>query len=175
MTKEIILLGEKFAACKKAHEAAKKALDDIGADWDAVEKELIEAMLEAGVKTIKIDGLGAFTLRRSSYPSVNAGNKPTFFEYLRGAGHEHLLKLDVPTNTLNAFLKRHVEELREQLPQRGLTEFEAECLARMPGYEDAKKKVGIPIDSMDAEQFANDILKSMGASPFTKQDIAFSK
>lgn len=175
MTKELIELGKKFAACKEAFEAAKKLSDDANDAWGECETQLMEAMKEAGVGSISIDGVGRLTLSRTSYPSVNGANKPIFFDYLRNTGNEGLLKLDVATNTLTAFLKKHVQELQADLAINGLTDYQARCLATLPGYEDALKAVHKPVDEMDAEQIANDILKSMGATPFTKQKVSLSK
>lgn len=175
MTQEIIELGKKFAASKVSYEEAKKVLDKINDEWTQIEKDLLEAMTAAGLKSIDIDGVGKLTMKRTSYPSVNSANKPTFFNYLTGAGHGDLLKLDVPTNTLTAFLKKHVEELQADLQKRGLNDFEAERLSMLPGYENVRCSTGIPLDKMDAEVFANDILKSWGASPFTKTEITFKK
>jgi hypothetical protein len=106
---------------------------------------------------------------------VNAANKPQFFVYLKGAGHGGLIKEDVNSRTLDSFLKRHVDEIRKQLIDEGLTEAQAQALAR----KDAEKYDGLVAnyrpDEMDAEEMAQDILISHGAAMFTKQGISLTK
>jgi hypothetical protein len=150
MTQEIIELGKKFAECKKESEELTKKLKAANEAWDAVEKELLEVMLDAQVNSIDIEGVGRLTMSRSSYPSVNAAAKPQFFDYLKDSGNGGLLKLDVNPQTLNAFLKKHIEELRTQLISNGLNEMQAISLSQLSGYENAMQKVGLPVDEMDA-------------------------
>ncbi len=177
----IVDLGRKFAACKAEHDEAAKVLKDIAAKWTEVENELLQAMSEAGMKSITIEGVGRLTLRRSHYPSVNSSNKPGFFEYMKKSGHGALIKEDVNTQTLNAFLKRHVEELKLQLEEDGLTTLQADILNEKAGMDPENYgkymgvTTGLKIDAMDAEEIALAILKSQGAAMFEKKDIALSK
>lgn len=100
----------------------KKANDD---EWSKVEAEMIEIMINDGVPSIRLDDLGLFSIVRRNYLSVNAANKPMFFEYLQGSGNGGLLKLDVHSRTLESFLKGHVKELTKTLVANGEDEVEA--------------------------------------------------
>jgi hypothetical protein len=168
-------LARQFGDLKRAHEAIAALLSALGERWDENEKALIEHMIEEGISSVKIEGYGNFILSRSTYPNVNAANKPAFFEYLKASGNEGLLRLDVPTNTLTAFLKKHVEELKAQLTATGLTAHQAQCLSTLPEFSDAAKGVGHPLDEMIAEDIAQAILKSQGAVMFTKTGISLRK
>lgn len=184
-------LAEQFGELKKSHELASGIVKDLGEMWDACEKELIQEMISEGISSIKIEGYGNFILSQSAYPSVNAATKPQFYQYLKASGNGDLLKLDVPPQTLSAFLKRHLEELRKQFQDKGVTLEQADMLAQYqerapaaePGgleivgrpYADARKSVGVPLDEMTADEIAKALLKSQGASMFTKQGISLRK
>lgn len=172
MNKEIVELGRKFKECKLKADQLKADLDAANAEWSEVENDLIEAMKDEGVGSIKIDGVGLLMMRRKSYLSVNAANKPTFFEYLQASGNGDLLKLDVHNATLTAFLKKHQEELSVQFQAGGLSAEQAALLASVEGCEDAVKAVGKPLDEMAADEIAMKLLKSRGAAVFEKTDIA---
>lgn len=104
-------LARKYKELKDLNEAKKEELSKINADWTEVENQLLEAFVEEGVNSIKIEGMGNFVMRTKNYLSVNAANKPTFFDYLRESGNEGLLKLDVNPRTLTSFLGTHLEDL----------------------------------------------------------------
>lgn len=147
----IVELGRKFKELKEEHEKQSDILKQVGVRWDEAERDLLEAMVEEGVKSIEIAGLGRFTMRVTNYLSVNAANKEGFYEYLKEAGHGGLLKLDVNPKTLTAFLSQHFEELQKK-------------------YGD---EAGL--DMVDAREKALEFLKSKGAAYFTKRDISLTK
>lgn len=174
-------LAKQFGDLKRLHEALKACLDEVAEHWDECEKQLIEHMIDEGVSSIKIEGYGNFILSRSTYPNVNAANKPQFFEYLKASGNEGLLKLDVPTNTLTAFLKKHVDELKKQFTEEGVQPYQAQLLAGYRDaegnapYSDAAKSIGSPVDEMVADELATALLKTQGAAMFTKSGISLRK
>lgn len=172
MNNEIVELARKFKECKVKAEDLKAQLETANSEWSAVESDLIEAMKDAGVGSVKIDGVGLIMMRRKAYLSVNAANKPSFFEYLQASGNGDLLKLDVHNATLTAFLKKHQEELSGQFQAEGLSPEQAALLAGVEGCEDAVKAVGQPLDEMAADEIAMKLLKSRGAAVFEKTDIA---
>lgn len=173
MANIIVELGRKFAACKVKYEAAKKLADEANEEWGAAEAELMEAMIEGQTKSITIDGIGRLTLRRQNYPSVNAANKPLFFEYLKASGHGDLLKLDVHAATLQKFLKEHKDELSAQVQSAGLSEHQAECLQNVEQFSGIK--AGQKFDEMEAGDVVEAILKVNGAAMFSKSDISLTK
>lgn len=171
----IVTLGRTYAEKRRAHEAAKTEIKKLAEAEEEAENELIEALIEAGTKSISIEGVGRLTLSRSTYPSVNAAGKPTFFEYLKEAGHGGLLKLDVNPQTLQSFLKKHVVEIQQQLSSEGLSDYQAEILNQGAKEQYHGVKAGTVIDEMDAEEMARDILIAKGAAMFTKRGISLVK
>jgi hypothetical protein len=147
MNTQIIDLGKKFKQLKQDYAEQEAKLKAVGAEWEDTEKQLIDAMIEEGVKSVALDGLGLFSLRTTNYLSVNAANKPDFYQYLKESGNGALLKEDVNPKTLTAFLGKHMEELQTQFVRSGL-------------------------DEVDARNKALELLNKKGASYFTKRDIA---
>lgn len=125
MTPQITKLATKFKELRAQSEEQTKALKELNLEWEAVEKELLEAMAEEGVRSVDIEGLGKFYMTTKNYLSVNIANKPSFYDYLQESGNGNLLKLDVNPRTLTAFLKGHLEELISQKVQGGLDQIEA--------------------------------------------------
>jgi hypothetical protein len=150
MNNQIVELGRKFADLKAKSEEAADALKEINAEWDEAEKALLEAMVEEGVKSVAIDGLGLFSMRVKNYLSVNAANKPGFYVYLKESGNGSLLKEEVNPKTLTAFLNGHVEELIKKLQKEGK-------------------------DPVEARKEALEFLNKKGASYFTDRGIALTK
>jgi len=150
MNPNLIELGKTFKSYKDAHEKAKAQLDEINAQWEECEKELLAAMLEDCVNSIDIDGVGKISLVRKSFLSVNAANKPAFYSYLKASGNGSLLKEDVNPRTLGAFLKEHVAELAAQYKAQGM-------------------------DEVDAKVKAEEFLKEKGASHFSENSLSLRK
>ncbi len=148
MDQNTIVLARKFKEQKVAYEAQKETLEKLGKEWEETENALIAAMIEEGVNSVRLDGLGLFSLRTTNFLSVNAANKPGFFDYLKEVGHDSILKLDVNPRTLTAFLNEHLKELQSKL-----------CNEK-------------GIDDISARNEALEILNKRGASYFTKRDIA---
>jgi hypothetical protein len=148
MNAQIIKLGHEYKALKVSHDELTEKLKETDANWQDIETQLLDAMVDEGVKSIDIEGVGKLSMRVTNYLSVNAASKPKFFEYLKASGNGDLLKLDVNPRTLTAFLGKHAEEL------------EAEII----------KNDGL--DQVSARTLALDRLKAEGANYFTKRDIA---
>lgn len=148
MNSKIVGLAEKFRAFKDKHATMSKELVELNAGWNECETQLLDAMVDEGVKTIKIDGVGMLMMVTTHKGNVVAANKPVFFDYLKESGHDSILKLDVNSMTLSAFLKSHIEEL-------------------------AKKYEAEGNDEVDARNKAVDFLKEKGASLFSEKTIRF--
>lgn len=151
MNQNLIELGKQFKECKDAHDAAKSALDAANEKWEAVEDELRSAMVDDCVNSVDIEGVGKLSLVRKSFLSVNAANKPQFYQYLQESGNGDLLKLDVNPRTLTAFLKNHKDTLTKQY------------------------MVIDEMDKIDAEEKAETLLKEKGASHFSEITISLRK
>ena len=107
-------------------------------------------MADEGVSSIRIEGIGLFSLSVTNYLSVTNDKKETFYPYLQEAGHGGLLKLDVNSRTLTAFLKQHLDELVKEREANGL-------------------------DSVEAMESALKFLNERGASCFTKRGISLRR
>lgn len=129
MTNQIVELAREFHALKTKHEELTKQLKDLDEVWNSIEAELMEAMVEEGVSTIKVEGAGKFTLASEHYFSATAEKKPEFFKYLKENGHGALIKEDVNARTLGAFAKNLLTETSLQLVRTGLPATEAEKTA----------------------------------------------
>jgi hypothetical protein len=147
MNQRLVELAKEFKGFKIAHAEAADALKKIETDWQENETKLQELMIEEGVRSITIEGVGQLSLRTTNYPSVNAANKPQFFEYLKKTGNDSILKLDVNPRTLGAFLKEHTESLISE-----------------------KMKDGS--DEVSAREYVLENLKKEGVAFFLKRDIA---
>ncbi len=149
MNTQIVELGKKFVELKKKSDALTKEVAAVNAEWTQVETELQEAMIEEGVKSIKLDGMGTFTLRTTPFLSVTAENKERYFEYLRKIGEDSILKLDVNPRTNGAFLKAHLESRIANLVAKNTD-----------------------LDEVTARKEILEELALVGVSYFTKRDIA---
>jgi hypothetical protein len=150
MAQDITSLARQYAEAKKRHDDQKSALDAISLEWTEIENQLLEAMVEEGVKSVLIDGLGLFSMATTSYLSVNAANKPLFYPYLKDSGHGSLLKEEVNPRTLTAFLKEHLVEVTRRYEEQGM-------------------------DGIDARNEALKFLSDKGASYFTKREVRMTK
>jgi len=147
---DVNLLGKKFADLKAKADEIKGELKGVNEEWDEVEKDLIQAMIDEGTNSIGIEGIGLFSLRTKNYLSVNKANELKFYAYLRQAGHGSLIRDYVNPATLSAFLKEHQAEIEGKLVAQGL-------------------------DQIDARDKAIDFLKEQGAAVFSDKTIALTK
>lgn len=151
MAKTITELAKRYDELQTKHEEQSDILKAISTEWEALETELLEAMAEEGVNSVRLDGIGLISMSVSNYLSVNAANKPGFYEYLKAAGHGGLLKEEVNPKTLTAFLKGHLEEL-------------------IKGFQE-----NYDMDTVAARDAALIFINDKGASYFTKRGISLRK
>lgn len=150
MNKQIIELSQEFAKLKARHEEASKVVKDINAEWGEVETKLIEALIEEGVKSIVIDGIGRVILTSKAHLSVNIADKPKMFAYMKDTGAGSLIREDCPAQTLTKWLGERLEELQKEEMSGGL-------------------------DEVEAREKALGQLKAEGASFFLKRQISLRK
>ena len=146
----ILERAKRFFELKGQNEVAKDILKELSEKWDEAEKLLIEAMVEEGVNSVDLDGIGKFSMVTKNYLSVNAANKPGFLDYLKSSGNGAIIKEDVNPRTLTAFLKDHLEAVIGTYEQTGL-------------------------DKVDARNAALEFLKEKGAAYFSDRGISFRK
>lgn len=146
MTDQILSLARGFHVLKLEAARLSEALKDVNSQWATCEAELLQAMADEGLASMKIDGIGTLSTRTENYLSVTGEQKHGFYDYLKHSGNGGLLKEEVNPATLKAFLKQHVEELTRQGVEAGKEEF-------------------------DARTEAVTFLQAHGASVFTKRGI----
>lgn len=140
-------LAQRFVELKAASEELGDKLKEVNAAWTEVETQLLEAMVEEGVNSVKLAGLGHFIMSTKNYLSVNAANKPGFYAYLKESGNGALLKEEVNPRTLTAFLKGHLEEVAKRIAD---------------DYN---------LDNVEARNKALEFLNQKGASYFSERGI----
>ena len=143
-------LGKQFLACKEKDAELKKLQKENDAEWNAIEEQMIELMVQEGIKSQKVDGIGNIILSTSEFFSVTADKKPGFFEYLKESGNDGILKLDVNAQTLKSFLDQHFDELVQALVSEGS-------------------------DEMDAKTNVRNMLIDKGCGVFTKRGVSIRK
>ncbi len=150
MSKQIVELAKKYKDFDARHKAASAALKLLNEEWGECEVELLEAMVEDGVNSVKLEGVGNFSMATKAFLSVTAANKPSFFIYLKKTGNGGLLKEDVNSATLSSFLKDHLEQL-------------------------VRDKVNSGKDEVDARKEVLEYLNKQGASYHTERQIRMLK
>lgn len=109
--------------------------------------DLLELMVEEGVKSIKIDGVGLLSMKVTSYLSCTVANQEILYPYLRESGNGGLFKETINPKTLTAFLNEHLNEL-------------------------VRDRIGKGMDEVDARANALAFLSEKGASYFTDRGIS---
>ncbi len=170
---EVVELAKKYYEKRTANDVAKGAATMANEAMEEAKKELIDAMIEAGLKGISLDGIGTLTMSDEVYPAVTAEHKPGFFEYMKASGHGGIIKEDVNPQTFKSFLKNHLVELEMQLEDEGLNI--AQFLMIKDDPECSHFTASTPLDPMDSASVAKKIMAKVGASMFSKQNISLKK
>lgn len=150
MDQKVIEFAKEFKRLKDEHDELSAKLKEVSTAWDAVEAALLDAMVEEGVNSIDLDGIGKLSMRTENFLSVNSANTAQFYEYLKLSGNGALLKESVNPRTLTSWLKGHLAELIEQAQNNG-------------------------VDIVEARENALQFLNAKGASYFTKRGISLRK
>lgn len=147
---DIINLAKKYVAAKESVSMVNEALDLAKKHKKEMEEELLTAMIDSGIPSIRIDDIGLLSLKTENYLSVNKASEFEFYEYLKQTGNGGLLKEYCDARTLKVFLNPHLEELKSEYINSGL-------------------------DELQARDQALDFLKSKGVSYFTDKSISLRK
>jgi hypothetical protein len=143
-------IAKRYYELQEKSEATAKVLKEINTEWTGVEAEMLEMLVEEGVNTIKLAEYGTFMMKTTNILSVNIADKPRMFEYLKESGNGGLIKEDVASATLTAFLGKHYTELSNKYIQNGL-------------------------DEIEAGKVALEFLNKKGANYFTKRGISLKR
>ncbi len=148
---KILALAKQFHSYKNQVKEMAEALKTLNAEWTAIESELLEAMVEEGVGSVKIDGLGNFILSTKTYLSLPAANRPQGYEYLKANGLGDIIKEYADPRTLGATLDLHFGNLVSQL------------------------QTNSELDIVDARKQAVELLNSKGFNYFSERTISLRK
>lgn len=148
MSNNLVKLAQEYHAARAKCDALKDQLSEANKAKDEAESVLLEAMTDNEVSSVRIEGLGLFSMTTTNYLSVNAANKPKFYAYLKASGNGGLLKEEVNPKTLTAFLKGHLVEMTKKIA-------------------DADK-----LEDFDANKKALEYLKEKGAEYFSERGVS---
>jgi hypothetical protein len=111
--KEVALAREIWELEQKGAELAAAAKT-----WKIVitakQEELQNYLIAEGkTSTGHIDGIGIFSIARSTHPGVTQARMPLFLDFLRANGDQALIVETVPAETLKKYLRDKLEALTE--------------------------------------------------------------
>ena len=139
MNNQIVALAEKFRALEAQATEASNRLKELNSEWIAVEAELLEAMVEEGVKSVSIEGLGMFSMKVTPILNTTIATKVMALSYLKKTGNDSIIREDVPAQTLTAFWRTHLQELIDLRTKNGMHEVDA----RREAIEYLKQNAGV--------------------------------
>jgi len=91
-------------------------LEQVTNEYKEKAQAMIDLLLEEGKSsTGHIDGVGVFSLKRETYPSVTKDNMPAFITHLKNIGDEAIVKETIEAPTLKAYLTGKILELADSL------------------------------------------------------------
>lgn len=109
-TKDHIKIIRHYDNLRSANEIikeARKALDEMAEQWS---REFVpEAMREARVKTMTLEGVGRITISHRWSASIVEGKKPEAFQWVREANDGGIIQETINSSTLSAYAKSKFE------------------------------------------------------------------
>lgn len=85
---------------------AKAVATDLQKKWDLLRKNIIPEKMESmGLETTRITGIGTIGFRHDAYCNVIKGAAPDLMEWLRDNGAGDLIKENVNSSSLKAYIK----------------------------------------------------------------------
>lgn len=103
-----------FARLRGVKSDLEAQVKAVNADLDALTMELTREMMDDGMTSVKVDGVGAFSVVEELYPSIK--NNDEFFKYLRETGQESVIKESVHFQTMRSINNLYNEEFGRDLP-----------------------------------------------------------
>ena len=75
-------------------------------EYDAIRKRYLpDAMADEGIENIRLEGVGAVSVRSDVYVTIPAESRDVAYDWLRGTGHGGIIKETVHSSTLRATVK----------------------------------------------------------------------
>lgn len=104
---EIIRHYDNLRSANEVIKEARKALDEMAEQWS---REFVpEAMREARVKTLTLEGVGRVTISHRWSASIVEGKKPEAFQWVREANDGGIIQETINSSTLSAYAKSKFE------------------------------------------------------------------
>ena len=125
MNTEIKEIAQRFKDCEDRWEVATAGLKAVNMEYEALQEELLEAMVAEGVNSVELDGVGICKLETRNYLSLTKANEAAFFQYLRDNGQGGLIQDTVNAATLKAFMDEDLDRRIRLFTDAGLNLIEA--------------------------------------------------
>lgn len=107
-------LANEMVAVRERLDQKKHEQAEIQKLYDLLRKKLVpETMENMGIQTVKLTGIGRLSLRAEAYASFAKDKKQEAMQWLVDNGHGDLIKEEVNSSTLKAFLKECMREGEE--------------------------------------------------------------
>ena len=137
----IILKAKRMKALSDIYDLVKPLLSEVNDEFDVIRlKSLPDAMAEAEVASLVIEGVGRVQLAGDVYASILAEDKDAAFEWLRGNNYGDLIKETVASGTLKSWAKECTEN-GVDLPQIfKVTPFSRASIVKVAAKKTAVKK-----------------------------------
>ena len=94
-------LAEELAALRTQKDELAKQKKEVEEKLDALEAKIIEKLLQDGISTVILNGIGRITLSTQSFPRIKDQTK--FYAYLRESGAGDIIKETVHSQTLRGY------------------------------------------------------------------------
>lgn len=113
--KELFAMADRLKAMKESKKDLESQAKALGAEADALEKQLSDAMAEAECDKFSHSG-STFYLSSRLYASPVSGCKDEMIERLKGNGYGSIVTETVNANTLASFIKEQREQNNDEIP-----------------------------------------------------------
>jgi hypothetical protein len=101
-----------FARLRGLKSELEAQVKSVNADIEAITSELTREMLDDGMTSVKVEGVGLFSVVQELYPSVK--DKDTFIKHIYETGQESLITVNF--QTMKSINNLHNEEFGRDLP-----------------------------------------------------------
>lgn len=110
MASDLKVLAQQYVVLRDKKRDAKKLQDDIQAEMDQIEAEMLPLMKELDAQNLKLEGVGTVYLQTTFYTSAIKGKEEELNSWLDQNGLGALAKRSVHPSTLKSEYQRWMEE-----------------------------------------------------------------
>ena len=106
---EIKNLIQELSLIRKMYKDTSDTLENVKEKKTQLEQALFIALENAGLQNVKGEDGTTFYRREQFFANVKVQDKPVFFQWLRDNGMGDIIKEDIHSKTLTAFVKEQLE------------------------------------------------------------------